>query len=55
MNVVNILSVEDFNEIAKNENQLNIGNYEEFFQKRIVDVSNYDFRFYFWFINAAIE
>ena len=33
MNILNPLSVEEFNEIAKNENPLNISNYEEFFQK----------------------
>ncbi|MEO8235804.1 MAG: helix-turn-helix transcriptional regulator [Flavobacterium sp.] len=55
MNILNPLSVEDFNQIAKNDNPLNISNYEEFFQKQIDDASNYAVGSYFWFIGNNHE
>ncbi|MBP9793615.1 MAG: helix-turn-helix transcriptional regulator [Flavobacterium sp.] len=55
MNILNPLSVEDFNEIAKNENPLNISNYEEFFKKQIDVAATYAVGPYFWFIGNNHE
>jgi DNA-binding CsgD family transcriptional regulator len=55
MNTLKPLSIDQFNEIAKNENPLNINNYETFFQKQIEEASNYALGPYFWFIGNNHE
>lgn len=55
MTTLNPLSVKEFNEIAKNDNSMNISNYEALFQKQIDDASNYAAGPHFWFIGNNHE
>mgnify|MGYP000869443085 FL=1 len=55
MNTLKPLSVKQFNQIAKNENPINIDNYEAFFQKEIDEASNYAAGPHFWFIGNNHE
>jgi DNA-binding CsgD family transcriptional regulator len=55
MNTLKPLSVKEFTEIAKNENSLNISDYEAFFQKQIDEASNYAVGPYYWFIGNNNE
>ncbi|MCP9755053.1 LuxR family transcriptional regulator [Lacihabitans sp. CCS-44] len=50
MNVLSPLSVNEFINIAKNENEILIGDFEEYFEKQIEEASNYAIGPYFWFI-----
>ncbi|MBK6979808.1 MAG: hypothetical protein IPH28_24180 [Cytophagaceae bacterium] len=50
MNRLDPLSVDEFYAIAKNENKIEIGDFEEYFCKQIEDASNYAIGPYFWFI-----
>ncbi|MCP9765290.1 LuxR C-terminal-related transcriptional regulator [Lacihabitans soyangensis] len=50
MNVLSPLSVHEFIEIAKNENEIMIGDFVSYFQNQIEEASNYAIGPYFWFI-----
>lgn len=50
MNIISPLSVNDFINIAKNENDIQIGDFEKYFQNQIEEASNYAIGPYFWFI-----
>lgn len=50
MNILSPMSVNEFIEIAKNENEILIGDFEAYFQKQIEEASNYAIGPYFWFI-----
>ena len=55
MNTLKPMSVEDFTKIAKNDNPLNINNYEAFFQKQIDEASNCAAGPYFWFVGNNFD
>jgi Bacterial regulatory proteins, luxR family len=44
------LSTEQFIEIAKNQGELDISNYEDYFEKQIKDAETFAISKYFWFI-----
>lgn len=50
MNVLTPMSVNEFIETAKNENEIFIGDFVEYFQSQIVEASNYAIGPHFWFI-----
>lgn len=55
MNTIQAVTVENFEQNAKNKQSLGINNFEDFFNKQINDASNYATGPYFWFIGNNNE